>query len=126
MFMSYSKYDLFTMLKSHHLSFLQVESAAIAVEKDEAEQALAAAIPALEEAAAALQDLKRDDITEIRSFAKPHMLVQKVCECVVILRSFKDVSWAGAKGMMADTGFLKALVEFDKDSLTDKQVCTCS
>ena len=48
------------------------------VEKVEAEQALSEAIPALEEAAAALNDLKRDDITEIRSFAKPHILVQKV------------------------------------------------
>jgi len=40
--------------------------------------ALEAAIPALEEAAEALNDLKKDDITEIRSFAKPHILVQKV------------------------------------------------
>lgn len=46
----------------------------------------------------------------------------QVCECVVILRNLKDVSWAGAKSMMADTGFLKGLVEFDKDSLSDKQV----
>ena len=47
----------------------------------------------------------------------------QVCECVVILKNLKDVSWAGAKSMMADTGFLKGLVEFDKDSLSDKQVC---
>lgn len=57
---------------------LKIESAQIAVEKAEAEAALEEAIPALEEAAAALQDLKKDDITEIRSFAKPHILVQKV------------------------------------------------
>ena len=154
----------------------QVSSEEISVEKKEAEVALEAAIPALEEAAEALNDLKKDDITEIRSFAKPHILVQKVCsspspapvflvvafclalasvclvlaqlradkqatatsavfdrftssgaaqvcECVVILKNLKDVSWAGAKSMMADTGFLKGLVEFDKDSLSDKQVC---
>ena len=46
----------------------------------------------------------------------------QVCECVVILRNLKDVSWAGAKSMMADPYFLKSLVEFDKDGLTDKQV----
>jgi hypothetical protein len=46
----------------------------------------------------------------------------QVCECVVVLRSLKDVSWAGAKAMMADPGFLRSLVEFDKDALTDKQV----
>lgn len=53
---------------------------------------------------------------------KGHCTLQ-VCECVVILKNLKDVSWAGAKSMMADTGFLKGLVEFDKDSLSDKQVC---
>ena len=57
----------------------QVSSEEISVEKKEAEVALEAAIPALEEAAEALNDLKKDDITEIRSFAKPHILVQKVC-----------------------------------------------
>ena len=42
---------------------------------------------------------------------------------MVILRNLKDVSWAGAKTMMADTQFLRSLVEFDKDSLSEKQVC---
>eukprot|EP00210_Caulerpa_lentillifera_P005286 g5050.t1 len=102
--------------------YLKTESERIAVEKKEAEAALEEAIPALEEAAAALKDLKKDDITEIRSFAKPHILVQKVCEAVVILRGLKDVSWSGAKTMMADSQFLKTLLEFDKDGLTEKQV----
>ena len=57
---------------------MKEESEKIAVDKADAEAALEEAIPALEEAAAALQDIKRDDITEIRSFAKPHILVQKV------------------------------------------------
>lgn len=101
---------------------LKVDSVTIAIEKEEAEAALEEAIPALEEAAAALQDLKKDDITEIRSFAKPNLYVQKVCECVVHLKGGKDVSWGGAKTMMADGGFLRSLVEFDKDALADKQV----
>ena len=32
------------------------------------------------------------------------------------------MSWSGAKAMMADSQFLKSLVEFDKDGLADKQV----
>lgn len=40
----------------------------------------------------------------------------------MILRGLKDVSWGGAKAMMADSQFLKSLLEFDKDGLTDKQV----
>ena len=46
-----------------------------AAQKREAEEGLSAALPALESAAEALQNLKKDDITEIRSFAKPHELV---------------------------------------------------
>ncbi|KAK3269901.1 Dynein heavy chain cytoplasmic, partial [Cymbomonas tetramitiformis] len=98
------------------------QSTKISADKEDAEAALANAIPALEAAAEALTSLKKEEITEIRSFAKPHMLVQKVCECVVILRGIKDVSWKGAKGMMADPRFLSTLIDFDKDGLTDRQV----
>jgi dynein heavy chain len=101
---------------------LSVESQQIGIEKAEAEQALEEAIPALEAAAEALTNLKKDEITEIRSFAKPHILVQKVCECVVILRGLKDISWKGAKAMMADARFLSSLIEFDKDGITEKQM----
>ena len=109
---------------------LKIDSVNIAVEKEEAEAALAEAIPALEEAAAALSDLKKDDITEIRSFNNPNAYVRKVCECVVNLKGLKDTSWPAAKAMMSDGGFLRSLVEFDKDALSDKQVlfqpfCRC-
>lgn len=57
---------------------LSKQSEVIAVEKAEAEIALADAIPALEAAAEALNSLKKDEITEIRSFAKPNIYVQKV------------------------------------------------
>ena len=43
-------------------------------------------------------------------------------ECYRPLKGGKDVSWKGAKAMMSDTQFLRSLVEFDKDSLSDKQV----
>ena len=59
-------------------SDLERQSEVIGREKVEAEQALEDALPALEAAAEALNNLKKDEITEIRSFAKPHILVQKV------------------------------------------------
>ena len=103
-------------------SKLEADKVVIAADKAEAEAALEAAMPALEEAAEALKNLKKEDITEIRSFAQPHLLVRKVCECVVILRGIKDVSWKGATAMMADNGFLKSLIEFDLDSITERQM----
>ncbi|XP_063540762.1 dynein axonemal heavy chain 10 [Cydia strobilella] len=94
----------------------------IAEEKSEAEEALSAAMPALEAARLALADLDKNDITEIRSFATPPEAVQVVCECVVIIRGIKDVSWKGAKGMMADPNFLRNLQEMNCDLITQKQV----
>lgn len=79
---------------------LNVESAAIAVDKADAEQALSEAIPALEDAAAALNDLKRDDITEIRSFAKPHVLVQRVRPWIAArVRALSACSWSACLHM---------------------------
>ena len=101
---------------------LNIMSAQISEEKAEAEAALEEALPALEDAAAALRDLKKEDITEMRQFAKPHELVQNVALCVVILKNGKDVSWKGAKVVMGEGNFLRSLVEFDKDGLTEKQV----
>lgn len=52
------------------------QSKVIAVEKADAEEALSAALPALEAARLALADLDKNDITEIRSFATPPEAVQ--------------------------------------------------
>ncbi|KPJ04007.1 Dynein heavy chain 10, axonemal [Papilio xuthus] len=98
------------------------QSEVIAEEKAEAEEALSAALPALEAARLALSDLDKNDITEIRSFATPPEAVQVVCECVVIIRGIKDVSWKGAKGMMADPNFLRNLQEMNCDLITQAQV----
>ncbi|CAL1543933.1 unnamed protein product, partial [Lymnaea stagnalis] len=51
----------------------------IVVEKADAEEALQEALPALEAARLALDDLDKTDITEVRSFAKPPPAVQTVC-----------------------------------------------
>ncbi|CAB3257120.1 unnamed protein product [Arctia plantaginis] len=98
------------------------QSKVISEEKSEAEEALSAAMPALEAARLALADLDKNDITEIRSFATPPEAVQVVCECVVIIRGIKDVSWKGAKGMMADPNFLRNLQEMNCDLITQQQV----
>ena len=92
---------------------MQVDSANIAVEKESAEAALAEAIPILEEAAQALNDLKRDDITEIRSFAKPHILVQKV-------RTTSSACWVRAKCVIPAESFQQILSPI---SLMPLQAC---
>ena len=89
------------------------------VQKD-AEDSLAEALPALEAARIALDDLDKNDVTEIRSFAKPPKPVQTICECIVVLKGIKEVSWKSAKGMMSEANFLRSLKEMDVDGITGK------
>lgn len=103
---------------------IEEQNKVIAVEKKEAESSLAEALPALEAARNALQDLEKSDVTEIRSFAKPPKQVQVVCECILVLRGNKEISWQSAKGMMSEANFLRSLMEMDCDAITNNQVRT--
>ncbi|XP_064550918.1 dynein axonemal heavy chain 10 [Drosophila montana] len=104
---------------------VEIKGKLIAIEKEEAEEILADAMPALEEARRALSELEKAQITEIRSFATPPAAVQVVCECVAILKGIKEISWKSAKGMMSDVNFLKSLMEMDCEALTQKQITSC-
>ncbi|VDK74222.1 unnamed protein product [Dibothriocephalus latus] len=100
---------------------IEQQAVEIGVEKKEAETALANAIPALEQARLALDDLEKSDVTEIRSFAKPPRPVQVISECICVFKGYKEISWKTAKGMMADTSFLQSLQTMDVDGITAKQ-----
>ena len=80
------------------------------------------ALLALEQAVQMLNDLEKDAFLEVAAFAKPHGMVRDVSLCVMVLKGSKDVRWMGAKAMMADTDFLRSLVEFEISTLTDTQV----
>ncbi|KAK4469213.1 hypothetical protein MN116_006788 [Schistosoma mekongi] len=80
---------------------------------------LAQAMPALEAAVQALEALNKKDITEIKSYGKPPLLVQKVLEAVMILRG-ADPSWAESKRQLGEQDFIKQLINFDKDNINDK------
>lgn len=57
-----------------------------------------------------------------RSFAKPPKQVQTVCECILIMRGYRELNWKTAKGMMSDPNFLRSLMEIDFDGITQSQV----
>uniref|UniRef100_A0A803TD88 Dynein axonemal heavy chain 10 n=1 Tax=Anolis carolinensis TaxID=28377 RepID=A0A803TD88_ANOCA len=101
---------------------IEEQNKVIAVEKKDAETALAEAMPILEAAKLELQKLDKSDVTEIRSFAKPPKQVQTVCECILIMRGYKELNWKNAKGMMSEANFLRSLMEIDFDSITQAQV----
>lgn len=79
-------------------------------------------MPALEAAKLALEDLDRNDITEIRAFKNPPQQVEIVCNCVVILKGIKEVNWKSAQVLMADPNFLQMLKGMDVDNITNRQI----
>lgn len=93
----------------------------ITVEKQEAEEILNVALPALSEATDALNNLNKNDITEIRSFATPPEPVQVVTECIALLLGYKEVNWKVAKQMMSDPKFLSSLKGLNVNAITLKQ-----
>ena len=84
-----------------------------------AQKDLDEAIPALEEAMKALQSLNKSDIGEIKAYAKPPPLVETVL-CAVMVLLGHEANWGEAKRTLTDPNFLKRLMEFKKDNMTDK------
>jgi dynein heavy chain len=103
---------------------IQEQTIIIDKEKGEAEMALQEALPALEVARIALEDLDRNDITEIRAFKNPPPQVELVCNCIVILKGVREVNWKSAQVLMADPNFLQSLKSLDVDSITNKQIAS--
>jgi len=86
---------------------------------EDAKADLDAAMPALNSALKALDSLSKNDINEIKSFAKPPPLVQKVMECVCILLG-AAITWDSAKKVLGDTQFMNKLITYDKDNIPPK------
>eukprot|EP00818_Percolomonas_sp_WS_P004801 CAMPEP_0117449454 /NCGR_PEP_ID=MMETSP0759-20121206/7954_1 /TAXON_ID=63605 /ORGANISM="Percolomonas cosmopolitus, Strain WS" /LENGTH=4456 /DNA_ID=CAMNT_0005241931 /DNA_START=311 /DNA_END=13681 /DNA_ORIENTATION=- len=103
---------------------LSVQTAEIEKQKEAAEIELAEAEPILQAAEDALRDLNRDDITQMKSFANPHDFVKDVGKCIVILlgKGGMEPSWKNAKALMGDVSFIKKLINYDKNLLSQARV----
>ena len=98
----------------------------ISVEKAKADEALQEALPAVEAAAAALDNLDKADLTELAAFATPDPKIVKVTTCCVILNVTGDKSltddWASGKKLLKTNGILNLLKGYKKDEIKDKQI----
>ena len=96
---------------------------------DEAQTDLDNVLPQLEMAITALDSLDKSDISEIRVYTKPPPMVMTVLGAVCVLLQQKP-DWNTAKLLLGDQGFLKRLVQYDKNAVPDKvftrlKRCTC-
>ncbi|TPX33936.1 hypothetical protein SeMB42_g07413 [Synchytrium endobioticum] len=102
--------------------------------KDDCESQLSEALPALESALEALNTLKPQDITMIKSMKNPPAAVKLVMEAICIMKDVKparikdpsgsgkmvDDFWGPAQKVLADPKFLESLKEYDKDNIPTK------
>lgn len=84
--------------------------------KDECQRELDEAIPALNAANKALNNLEKKDIVEIKSYTKPPELVEKVINAVLLLFDRKQ-SWDEGKKMVSDIDFLRKCIDYPKDDI---------
>ncbi|KAF7232413.1 hypothetical protein EG68_10797, partial [Paragonimus skrjabini miyazakii] len=94
----------------------------IVAEKGEAEAALAEALPAVEAARNALDELEKNDVTEIRAFATPPKPVQMVGEALCHILQSGEISWKAARGLMADANFISTLQQMDVEAIPLKNI----
>ncbi|XP_020566647.2 dynein heavy chain 11, axonemal-like [Oryzias latipes] len=97
--------------------------ASVTKQQQDTEADLAKAEPALQAANAALNTLNRLNLTELRTFPNPPIIVANVSAAVLVLlspqgRIPKDRSWKASKVVMSKVDdFLQALVNFDKENI---------
>lgn len=100
--------------------------------KDECEAALAVAMPALNEALAALDTLSVNDINYVKKLTNPPAAIKLVMEAVCVILDVKPAKMPDGKGghymdywkpsvtVLNNKDFLKNLKEYDKDNIEPK------
>lgn len=97
--------------------------------KDDCENDLAEATPALEAAITALNTIKQADITLVKAMKNPPQAVKFVLEAVCVMKGIKperkpdasgkmsDDFWAPSLKMLGDMKFLESLITYDKNNI---------
>lgn len=86
---------------------------------DEAQAALAEALPALKDSEKAVSGLTKDAINEVKNYTKPSETVVKIMEAVCTLLGEKT-SWDNAKKLLGT--LQERLATFDKDNIPEKSL----
>lgn len=105
--------------------FAAEQSILIAQQKGEADEALMEALPAVEAASRALENLDKSSLTELKAFTNPPDAVKKLSMQLVCLRptgeKFEE-TWSDAKKLLGNSNLLHLLKTYPKDDINEKQM----
>lgn len=98
----------------------------VADEKEMIENALSNVMNPLKAAKLALIDIDKSKIIEImETETPPTESIEIVCECFVIIKGIRDITWRTVRSLMSEEGFFKSLMEMNCDLITSKQLLHC-
>lgn len=92
---------------------LEKQKAAIAQRREAVMYELADAEPAVEDAQAAVSNIKKQQLTEVRSMANPPEAVKLSMEAVCILLGHKIDGWKAVQGILRSDTFIASIVNYD-------------
>ena len=104
------------------------QAGVIVKEKSKADSALMEALPAVEAAAEALNNIRRDDLQELKAFNNPPIHVKIVCQMCAVLRPSGEKlneSWTDSKKMLGNSKLLDLLKDYPKDSIKENMYRRC-
>ena len=81
---------------------------------------MAKAKPALVAAEKAVNELNKDDITELKKVNNPIKAVSLALECTLVYLGYKSCDWKTAQKALADMKFLERLRNYDRDNIPEK------
>ncbi|XP_064481252.1 cytoplasmic dynein 2 heavy chain 1-like [Ornithodoros turicata] len=97
---------------------MEEENKKLSKRKKEIDQELAEIEPLIQEAKAAVGNIKSDSLSEIRSLRAPPDVIRDILEGVLRLMGIFDTSWVSMKSFLAKRGVKEEITNFDAHSIT--------
>ncbi|BGP05267.1 dynein heavy chain [Rhodotorula toruloides] len=101
---------------------LEKQKHAIAERREIVMGELADAEPAVEDAQAAVSNIKKQQLTEVRSMANPPEAVKLSMEAVCILLGHRIEGWKSVQAVLRSDSFIASIVNFDTAHMMTRQL----
>jgi dynein heavy chain 1, cytosolic len=101
---------------------VKIQQQEIDKRKNEAQNDLDGAEPALREAQASVRGIKKRDLDEVRNLARPPNNVKLTLECIALMMGETKIEWADVRKLLSKNEFIPSILNFDADKMSSKQI----